>query len=53
MRRSGIFLAFPGDTQEHKPRLIIVRRADVKHHNWWGRVKRPAPYGTDTGRSAL
>ncbi len=29
------------DTRELKPGLIIFRRADVKHRNWYCRVKLP------------
>jgi len=34
-------MAFLIDTQELKPGLIIFRRADVKHRNWYCRVKLP------------
>jgi integrase len=34
-------MAFLVDTQELKPGLIIFRRADVKHRNWYCRVKLP------------
>jgi integrase len=34
-------MAFLVDTQELKPRLVIFRRADVKHRNWYCRVKLP------------
>jgi hypothetical protein len=34
-------MAFLTDTQELKPGLIIFRRADVKHHNWYCRIKVP------------
>lgn len=34
-------MAFLVDTQELKPGLIIFRRSDVKHRNWYCRVKLP------------
>src|ERR1700680_3446696 len=34
-------MAFLIDTQELKTGLIIFRRADVKHRNWYCRVKLP------------
>jgi len=34
-------MAFLVDTQELKPGLVIFRRADVKHKNWYCRVKLP------------
>jgi hypothetical protein len=34
-------MAFLVDTQELKTGLIIFRRADVKHRNWYCRVKLP------------
>jgi integrase len=34
-------MAFLLDTQELKPGLIIFRRADVKHRNWYCRVRLP------------
>jgi integrase len=34
-------MAFLVDTQELKPGLVIFRRADVKHKNWYRRVKLP------------
>jgi integrase len=34
-------MAFLIDTQELKPGLIIFRRADVKHRNWYCRIKVP------------
>jgi integrase len=34
-------MAFLTDTQELKPGLIIFRRGDVKHHNWYCRIKVP------------
>jgi integrase len=34
-------MAFLIDTQELKPGLVIFRRADVKHRNWYCRVKLP------------
>ncbi len=34
-------MAFLIDTQEIKPGLIIFRRADVKHRNWYCRMKLP------------
>lgn len=34
-------MAFLVDTQELKPGLIIFRRADVKHQNWYCRIKVP------------
>ncbi len=34
-------MGFLTDTQELKPGLIIFRRADVKHRNWYCRVKLP------------
>jgi integrase len=34
-------MAFLVDTQELKPGLVIFRRADVKHRNWYCRVKLP------------
>ena len=34
-------MAFLVDTQELKPGLIIFRRADVKHRNWYCRIKLP------------
>jgi integrase len=34
-------MAFLVDTQELKPGLVIFRRADVKHHNWYCRVRLP------------
>jgi integrase len=34
-------MAFLVDTQELKPGLIIFRRADVKHRNWYCRIKVP------------
>jgi integrase len=34
-------MAFLIDTQELKPGLVIFRRADVKHKNWYCRVKLP------------
>ncbi len=34
-------MAFLVDTQELKPGLIIFRRADVKHRNWYCRIRLP------------
>jgi integrase len=34
-------MAFLVDTQELKPGLIIFRRTDVKHRNWYCRIKLP------------
>src|ERR1700722_8964378 len=34
-------MAFLTETQELKPGLIIFRRADVKHRNWYCRIKLP------------
>src|ERR1700686_4128981 len=34
-------MAFVTDKEELKPGLIIFRRADVKHRNWYCRVKLP------------
>src|ERR1700686_1853331 len=34
-------MAFLVDTQELKPGLVIFRRADVKHRNWYCRVRPP------------
>ena len=34
-------MGFLIDTQELKPGLIIFRRGDVKHRNWYCRVKLP------------
>ena len=34
-------MAFLVDTQELKTGLIIFRRADVKHRNWYCRIKVP------------
>jgi integrase len=34
-------MAFLTDTQELKPGLIIFRRADVKHRNWYCRIRVP------------
>jgi integrase len=34
-------MTFLVDTQELKPGLIIFRRADVKHRNWYCRIKVP------------
>lgn len=34
-------MAFLVDTQELKPGLVIFRRADVKHRNWYCRIKLP------------
>jgi integrase len=34
-------MAFLIDSQELKPGLVIFRRADVKHRNWYCRVKLP------------
>ena len=34
-------MGFLTDTQELKPGLIIFRRGDVKHRNWYCRVKLP------------
>ena len=34
-------MAFLIDTQELKPGLIIFRRADVNHHNWYCRIRVP------------
>src|ERR1700686_1348988 len=34
-------MAFLVDTQELKPGLVIFRRADVKHRNWYRRVRLP------------
>jgi integrase len=34
-------MAFLVDTQELKPGLVIFRRADVKHRNWYCRVRVP------------
>jgi integrase len=34
-------MAFLVDTQELKPGLVIFRRADVKHPNWYCRVRLP------------
>ncbi len=34
-------MAFLVDTQELKPGLIIFRRADVQHRNWYCRIKVP------------
>ncbi len=35
-------MAFLVDTQEIKPGLVIFRRADVKHRNWYCRIKLPS-----------
>lgn len=35
-------MAFLIDTQEIKPGVIIFRRADVKHRNWYCRIKVPS-----------
>jgi hypothetical protein len=40
-------MAFLIDTQELKPGLIIFRRGDVKHHNWYCRNR---PEGEKTER---
>lgn len=32
---------FMVDVQQLKPGLIVYRRADVKHHNWYCRIKLP------------
>jgi hypothetical protein len=34
-------MAFVTDKEELKPGLIIFRRADVQHRNWYCRVKLP------------
>ena len=34
-------MAFVTDKEELKPGLIIFRRADVAHRNWYARVKLP------------
>jgi integrase len=34
-------MAFITDKEELKPGLIIFRRSDVQHHNWYCRVKLP------------
>jgi integrase len=34
-------MAFISDKEELKPGLIIFRRSDVQHHNWYCRVKLP------------
>jgi integrase len=34
-------MAFLVDTQELKPGLVIFRRADVKHRNWYCRIRVP------------
>jgi integrase len=34
-------MAFLVDVQELKPGLVLFRRADVKHHNWYCRVRLP------------
>jgi integrase len=34
-------MAFLIDVQELRPGLIIFRRADVKHRNWYCRIKLP------------
>ncbi|TWB34314.1 tyrosine-type recombinase/integrase [Nitrospirillum pindoramense] len=34
-------MAFMADTQELKPGLVIFRRTDVQHRNWYCRVKLP------------
>jgi len=34
-------MTFLLDIQELKPGLIIFRRADVKHRNWYCRIKLP------------
>src|SRR5258707_14933481 len=34
-------MAFLVDTQELQPGLVIFRRADVKHRNWYCRIKLP------------
>ena len=34
-------MAFLVDTQELKPGLIIFRRADVQHRNWYCRIRLP------------
>ena len=34
-------MAFVTDKEELRPGLIIFRRADVQHHNWYCRVKLP------------
>ena len=39
-------MAFLIDTQELKPGLIIFRRADVKHRNWYCRIKFPGRTAT-------
>ncbi|MBI3710210.1 MAG: site-specific integrase, partial [Proteobacteria bacterium] len=39
MPTSGSFLV---DPQELKPGLILFRRSDVQHRNWYCRVKLPS-----------
>ena len=34
-------MAFIVNTQELKPGLILFRRTDVKHHNWYCRIRLP------------
>ena len=34
-------MAFLTDIEELKTGLIIFRRADVQHHNWYCRIKIP------------
>jgi hypothetical protein len=34
-------MAFMLDKQEIKDGLVIFRRSDVKHHNWYCRLKVP------------
>jgi hypothetical protein len=41
LHRFSGFMAFLIDVQELKPGLIIFRRADVKHRNWYCRIKLP------------
>jgi hypothetical protein len=46
-------IAFLIDTQELKPGLVIFRRADVKHRNWYCRVKLPSEGPLDEIESNL
>ena len=38
-------MAFLIDVQELKPGLIIFRRTDVKHRNWYCRIRIPKEHG--------
>jgi len=40
-RSKGKGKPFMVDKQELKPGLVIFRRTDVQHHNWYCRVKIP------------